>query len=288
MSTPNTDQSVEYKATKMRFFSILSAIIVTVVLGLVIVDRPRLLALFGRGGEDVVAIATQAPQETSSLVKVVVLHSVAQQIDTAVVLRGQTTAARQVDVKAEVSAVVASEPLRKGTQVTAGQTLCHLDVGTSGTALLQARAELSEARARVPEAQARLDQSRAQLDEARINQNASAKLNLEGFASTTRLANSDAAVATAQAGVESARAGLQAAESGIQSAQASVATAEKEIERLTITAPFGGLLESDTAELGALLQPGDLCGTIIQLDWGPGQHKPRRHWAGNISVPLCR
>jgi multidrug efflux system membrane fusion protein len=125
---------------------------------------------------------------------------------------------------------------------------------------------LDEARARVPEAGARLDQAQAQLQEAQINQNASAKLIQDGFASTTRLANADAAVATAQAGVESARAGLQAAQSGIQSAQASVALADKEIDRLVIRAPFSGLLESDTAELGSLLQPGALCGTIIQLD----------------------
>ena len=31
-------------------------------------------------------------------------------------------------------------------------------------------------------------------------------------------------------------------------------------------APFDGLLESDTAELGSLLQPGALCATLIQLD----------------------
>lgn len=36
--------------------------------------------------------------------------------------------------------------------------------------------------------------------------------------------------------------------------------------RLNITAPFAGLLESDTAELGSLLQPGALCATVIQLD----------------------
>jgi multidrug efflux system membrane fusion protein len=41
---------------------------------------------------------------------------------------------------------------------------------------------------------------------------------------------------------------------------------EEDIERLTITAPFSGYLESDTAELGALMQPGALCATIIQLD----------------------
>ena len=43
-------------------------------------------------------------------------------------------------------------------------------------------------------------------------------------------------------------------------------SAEREIDRLTITAPFGGLLESDAAEIGSLLQPGALCATVIQLD----------------------
>ena len=45
-----------------------------------------------------------------------------------------------------------------------------------------------------------------------------------------------------------------------------VAGADKEIERLAVHAPFRGLLETDTAELGSLLQPGGLCATIIQLD----------------------
>ena len=45
-----------------------------------------------------------------------------------------------------------------------------------------------------------------------------------------------------------------------------MALAQKEIERLTITASFDGILESDTAELGSLLQPGSLCATVIQLD----------------------
>jgi multidrug efflux system membrane fusion protein len=73
-------------------------------------------------------------------------------------------------------------------------------------------------------------------------------------------------VATAQAGVSAAQSGLQAARSGIQAAQADVARAEAELDRLVIKAPFSGLLESDTAELGALMQPGALCGTIIQLN----------------------
>ena len=47
---------------------------------------------------------------------------------------------------------------------------------------------------------------------------------------------------------------------------AAVAAARREIERLTIKAPFAGLLESDTAELGSLLQAGTLCATVIQLN----------------------
>ncbi|MEC9196981.1 MAG: efflux RND transporter periplasmic adaptor subunit, partial [Pseudomonadota bacterium] len=50
------------------------------------------------------------------------------------------------------------------------------------------------------------------------------------------------------------------------SARAGVAMAEKEIDRLTITAPFDGVLESDTAEIGSLMQTGSICGTVIQLD----------------------
>lgn len=254
----------------MRIFSILAALVVSAILALFIIDRPRLFNMLGMGGD---AAETAESAETdaaadaeTSLVKVVVLRSTARQIDTAVSLRGQTEAARTVDVRAETSATVVSEPLRKGTRVEAGQPMCRLDVGTRGTALAQAEAELDEARSRVPEAQARLTQSKAQLEEAKINLNASAKLSQGGFASTTRVANTEAALATAEAGVESARAGLRGAQSGIQSAQASVATAEKEIERLVIRAPFAGLLESDTAELGSLLQPGSLCATIIQLD----------------------
>ena len=42
------------------------------------------------------------------------MRSTAQAIDNAVLLRGRTEAARQVDVRAETSGLVSSEPLRKG------------------------------------------------------------------------------------------------------------------------------------------------------------------------------
>ena len=256
----------------MRFFPVLAAIAMAVILYMAIIERPALMAFMGaepeteqnaEGATDVLAGTTLAGERK---VKVVVKTLTAEQIDSAVVLRGQTAAARQVEVRAETTAVVVSEPLRKGSQITEGQVMCRLDEGTRQSALAQARAQLAEAESRVPEAEARVQEWQARLEEAKINQNASARLNEGGFASTSRLASSDAAVATAEAGISSMQSGLRAARSGIEAASAAVAVAEKELERLVIKAPFSGLLESDTAELGSLLQAGALCGTIIQLD----------------------
>jgi multidrug efflux system membrane fusion protein len=49
-------------------------------------------------------------------------------------------------------------------------------------------------------------------------------------------------------------------------AEADVAAIARDIDRLTIRAPFAGVLETDTAELGALLQPGSACATVLELD----------------------
>ena len=258
----------------MRIFSIVAAIAVTIILAMSILARPQLLAFLSGAPDEAVptevsegAEAGATPvQDPDRLVKVLVRKLIAQEVDSAVVLRGQTEAARQVDVRSETSAIVTSEPLRKGTQVAKGDAMCVLDPGVRGAALDEARARLAEARSRVPEAEARVQEARARLEEAEINQNAAARLIEGGFASQTRVATADANTAAAKAGVTSATSGLSAARSGIEAATAAVAAAEKEIERLTITAPFSGLLESDTAELGSLLQPGALCATIIQLD----------------------
>jgi multidrug efflux system membrane fusion protein len=196
----------------------------------------------------------------------VVQRSAAAPLASAVIVRGQTTAARQVAVKAETSAVVVSAPLRKGATVNAGDVLCELDPGTRGAQQAEAQARRNEAQSRVPEAQARVAEAQARLDETLIKLNAAQKLGEGGFSSQTTLATAEAAVAAARAALSSAEAGLNAAHSGIEAAEAAVASTQAEIDRLTLTAPFEGLLESDTAELGSLLQTGSLCAQVIQLD----------------------
>lgn len=262
----------------MRLFPVLAALVVSALFYGLMFERERFLALLpatGPGEEadgppaDTAAADTAAADGRAAaddVMTVVVQRSASRRIDTAVTLRGRTEADRQVDLRAETSGRVISDPLRKGAMIAAGQELCRLDPAARQASLQEARARLTEARARVPEAEARLQEAQARQQEAEINANAAQKLSQDGFASQSRVAATRAALSSARAAVQSARSGLEQAQSGIQGARAAVAAAEEEIRRLTITAPFEGVLETDTAELGSLLQPGALCATVIQLD----------------------
>ncbi|MCA8884513.1 MAG: efflux RND transporter periplasmic adaptor subunit [Rhodobacteraceae bacterium] len=220
----------------MKSLSILTALVVGIALYALVFERDRLLSFAGRDAAPAAEATEAAPRETpqaaaqaaakdpENLVSVVVLNSTAQVVDNAIVLRGQTEAARQVDVRAETGGLVISPPLRKGAFVDAGTTLCQIDPGTRPAQLAEAQARLAE---------------------ASISNTAASKLAEGGFASETRAVGAKAT---------------------LQAAQAAVEAAETEIGRLTLAAPFAGLLESDAAELGSLMQAGSLCATVIQLD----------------------
>ncbi len=256
----------------MRIVSIITAILVVVSLYLLVFQRDNLLGFAGvnpdaaEAAEEVAETASEDTRPSEPTVSVVALKSEARTVDGAVVLRGRTEAIRQVDVRAETTGLVISEPLRRGEMISEGQVVCSLDPGTRRIALVDARARLEQAEAGLPEAQARLAEAEARLVEAEINDRAASRLSEGGFASETRVASTTAAVESARAGVQSAKSGVTGAEAGVKSAAAAVASAENELEKLEIHAPFAGILETDTAEIGSLLQPGSLCGTIIQLD----------------------
>ncbi|WP_270729861.1 efflux RND transporter periplasmic adaptor subunit [Shimia sp. Alg240-R146] len=258
----------------MRLIPALTAILVTVFLFVLVVERDMLRS-FASGGAsattDEATETTDAPETPSTdvadgKVRVVAIRSVTTSIDSAVVLRGETQANRSVEVRAETGGLVISEPLRRGSHVERGQELCRLEAGTRTAILAEAKARLAEAVARGPSTQAAVAEAEARLEEAMINDNAARKLSEGGFASSTRVASAAASVRAAEAGVQSARSGLESTQAGIESAEALVAAAQRDIERLTVTAPFAGLLESDTAELGSLVQSGNLCATVIQLN----------------------
>jgi multidrug efflux system membrane fusion protein len=240
-----------------------TAIVVSIALYALVFERESLLA-FAQVEPSVEEIFDDAV--TLNPISVVAMTSHAVTVDSAVIMRGRTEAARQVTVASEISGLVISEPIRKGAFVDAGDLLCQLDPGTLAAQLAEGRARLAEAQGRVPEAQATVVEASASVREAEINVNVARRLSEEGFASETRLISAEAALEAANAGVQRASSEVISAQAGIEGAQATVAADERAIERLNITAPFAGLLESDTSELGSLMQPGAPCATIIQLD----------------------
>ena len=185
----------------MRVFSILTAILVVVVLYFVVLERDALQDFAGAGNaatptdsEDGSAEETAETDESrDATVSVVAFRSQAQTVDGAVILRGRTEAARQVELRAETSGQIISEPARRGSSVEAGDVLCHLDPGTRQIALNEAQARLREAAARLPEAEARLAEAKARLVEAEINDRAASRLSEGGFASETRVASTGGA-----------------------------------------------------------------------------------------------
>lgn len=209
----------------MRFFSIITSLAVVVGLYLVIMERDTLKAF--AAGEPKPTTQDEPDEQVDISEKppiaIVARASTAQEVEAGIVLRGRTEAGRRLDVRAETTGLVISEPLRNGTLVDANKVLCELDPGTSAVALLEARARLAEAEA---------------------NDRASASLVQKGYTS------------------ETAAMGRKAA---LEAAKAAVSRAERAIENLTIHAPFSGVLETDTAEIGSLLQPGQICAAIIDL-----------------------
>ena len=166
---------------------------------------------------------TLAAQEERKA-SVVALKSTAEPYVDTLLLRGRTEATRRVDVRAEASGLVVSEPLLKGEIVKKGQVLCRIADGDR-------RAELTEAQAR--------------LKEAEIEEAAAKRLAERGFGAETTANTKSAA---------------------LEAAKARIIRAEMGIVRLEMKAPFDGILETDTAELGSLLQNGGICASVITLD----------------------
>lgn len=169
----------------MRIFPIITAIVVIFVLYMFVIKRDMLLSFSDDAPQEMVEQNEMAP--TAPGVSVVVQPSRATSIQNGILLRGRTEASRRVDVRAEASGRITSQPLRKGVEVAAGQLLCELDPGTS-------LSQLAEAVAR--------------LDDAENNAQNAADLAERGFGPET-------AVIASKAALESARSGLMRVQQSI-------------------------------------------------------------------------
>lgn len=93
--------------------------------------------------------------------------------------------------------------------------------------------------------QANLEEARAQVAQARLEYEGAVDLSERGVRSATQVAASKAS---------------------LDAAKAALARAEIEMERTEIRAPFAGVLNTRPVEVGDFLQPGSVCGTVVELD----------------------
>lgn len=205
----------------MRISSLIAAALIVAGLGYWFVLR--------HGGEEAQAAVEPAQesglqtQRSAAPVPVQVFTSQAIEHQGELLLKGRTEANRNVNVAAETTGRVISDPFRRGAEVAAGQVLCELDPGVRAAELAEAEAALAE---------------------AQVDASASKQLNSKGFTAETT---------------------LRSAEARLQAAAARLDKVRLDIQQLAIRAPFDGILESDTAELGAFLSPGTVCANVIDL-----------------------
>jgi membrane fusion protein, multidrug efflux system len=184
-----------------------------------------------------------------------------------VVTSGQANSANATPPPAERQAPAADAPFKvQVVTMSASQRNAVLDVRgrTEANAKVQVR---SETAARVVERpaqegsrvavgdvlcklakgtrQASLLEAKAQLAQAELDHSASQELSTKGFSAQTT-------VAAAQAALDAARARLE--------------EAKLELERTTILAPIDGIIESPMANIGARLNVGDICATVVDTD----------------------
>ena len=165
------------------------------------------------------AVAPERPTPT-----VRVMNSVAETMTNALILQGRTVADREVMLSAETDGPVTEVMIERGSEILAGDLIARL----------------------APEdRQARLAEAQALLTQREIEFMAAERLNEQGHASDTSLAQARAALDSALALVELAEVGL---------------------DRLNIAAPFDGYVEDRYVEVGTYVRAGDDIATIIDLD----------------------
>lgn len=139
--------------------------------------------------EAVLSDLGEAPSETTDAEKnaplrVEVIKSDAEDIASGIALSGTVQAARNLELVAETSGQVISEPIASGSAVKKDDILCEIDPGTR---------------------QANLSQALAALDTARTQYQSTLSLKNQGLASTAALQSANATLEQAQSSVDAAQ-----------------------------------------------------------------------------------
>ncbi|WP_424969095.1 efflux RND transporter periplasmic adaptor subunit [Dinoroseobacter sp. S76] len=226
----------------MKLFSILTALVVVGALYALVFERERVLTFAGVGSEP-------APMSSSEDAEMAAPAPAAEAAAPEANVRRVSVVALPSTAQTIDSAVILRGRTEASRQVAVSAEVSGKVISTP----LRRGAQVTEGMALCEldrgTMEVSLVEARARLVEAEINARAASELADGGFGSVTRRVAAEAALEAARAGVE---------------------RAEESLADTVINAPFDGVLEEDTAELGAYLGPnsasGSHCATILQLD----------------------
>lgn len=199
----------------------------------------------GRGSD-----TNESPQRTESTPETTAQNATGQSSTNSSESAGDASRRQQVRVR-----TIEAEPMQEEI-VLQGRTLAHRTVTiraqVAGTveAVNFERGETVAAdetilRLSSDDREARADESRALVRQRQAEFEAARTLNQRGVRSSTDVTQAEAA---------------------LESARAALAAAELAIDRMAVRAPFGGVLDSRSAELGAFLDRGEEVAVIVDLD----------------------
>lgn len=154
---------------------------------------------------------------------------------------GYVTARREATVSSELTGKVAEVLVEEGMRVEQGQIVARLDDTTPKAQLELARAQVQSARASLVEIEAQLRAARLERD--RLRDLAARKL------------TSTASLDAAEANYDALAARLATGHENTKVAERSAALAADALEKMTIRAPFAGMVVSKNAQPGEMISP---------------------------------
>mgnify|MGYP001134836583 CR=1 FL=1 len=153
-------------------------------------------------------------------------------------LRGHTQANGTVDASVRTSDILRTVEVTAGQKVEEGDLICTLDAGTRSASVDQARAAVAQAEAALQQAQNDFEINAALRDKGLVSDNS----------------------AEAQA------AALRSAEANHEAALVALRNREVEQRNTEVRATVSGIIQRPIAKVGDLLNMGQSCARIIQLD----------------------